>query len=61
MAIREAVHRVGHGVRAVHGDVQSLLAAGVFRGTPEGEVVVRFAAVKVALLLHAPQRGRIMC
>ena len=52
MAIREAVHRVGHGVRAVHGDVQSLVAAGVFRGTPEGEVVVRFAAVKVALLLH---------
>ena len=52
MAILEAAHGVGRDVRAVHGDVQSLLAAGVFRGTPEGEVVVRFAAVKVALLLH---------
>ena len=53
MAILEAAHRVGRGVRAVHGDVQSLVAAGVFRGTPEREVVVRFAAVTVAFPLHA--------
>ena len=53
MAIREAAHRVGRDVRAVHGDLQSLLAAGVFRRTPVGEVVARFAAVKGAFLLHA--------
>ena len=53
MAIREAAHRVGRGVRAVDGDVHSLRAAGVFRRTPEGEAVARFAAVKLAFLLHA--------
>ena len=53
MAIREAAHRVGRDVTAVHGDVQSLRAAGVLRRTPEGEAVARFAAVKVAFLLHA--------
>ena len=46
LAFREAAHRVGR-------DVQSLLAAGVFRRTPEGDAVARFAAVAVAFPLHA--------
>ena len=53
MAIREVARRVGRDVKAVHGDVQSLLTAGVLSRTPEGEVVFPFYAVKVEFLLQA--------
>ena len=36
MSIRETARRVGRDVKAVHGDVQALISAGVLRRAPEG-------------------------
>ena len=53
VSIREAARRVGRDVKAVHGDVTALLAAGVLSRTEEGEVEFPFEAVKVEFLLQA--------
>lgn len=53
MTIREAARRVGRDVKAVHGDVQALLKAGVMRKTEDGHVEFPFEAVHVDLMLHA--------
>ena len=53
VSIREAARRVGRDVKAVHGDVKALLAAGVLDRSPDGGVVFPFEAVKVEFLLKA--------
>lgn len=53
LAIREAARRVGRDVKAVHGEVTSLLAAGVLHRTTDGKVEFPFDAVKVEFLLKA--------
>lgn len=53
MTLREAARRVGRDVKAVHGDVHALLAAGILRRTPEGRLEFPFDAVHVDFLLHA--------
>jgi predicted transcriptional regulator len=53
LSIREAARRVGRDVKAVHGDVTALLAAGVLDRTPDGLIVFPFEAVKVEFLLQA--------
>jgi predicted transcriptional regulator len=53
VSIREAARRVGRDVKAVHGDVTSLLRAGVLDRAALGGIVFPYDAVKVEFLLHA--------
>jgi predicted transcriptional regulator len=53
VSIREAARRVERDVKAVHGDVTALLAAGVLTRTDEGRIEFPFEAVKVEFLLEA--------
>lgn len=54
VSIREAARRVSRDVKAVHGDVTALLAAGVLtRAQDGGGIEFPFEAVKVEFLLHA--------
>ncbi len=53
MSIREAARRVGRDVKAVHGDVQALLEAGLLVRAQGGGVEFPFDAVKVQFLLQA--------
>lgn len=52
VSIREAARRVGRDVKAVHGDVSALLAAGIIDRVPGG-IEFPFDAVKVEFLLQA--------
>lgn len=52
MTIREAARRAGRDVKAVHGDIQSLLKAGIIEKTEEGKVVFPFDAVHVDFMLN---------
>lgn len=53
VSIREAARRAGRDVKAVHGDVTALLAAGVIDRTDDRRIVFPFEAVKVEFLLQA--------
>lgn len=53
ISIREAARRVDRDVKAVHGDVTALLAAGVLDRVDGGAIVFPFEAVKVEFLLRA--------
>jgi predicted transcriptional regulator len=50
MSIREAARRVGRDVKAVHGDVQALIQAGILDRTEEG-VEFPYDAVHVDFML----------
>ena len=50
MSIREAARRVGRDVKAVHGDIQALINAGVIDRT-EGGVVFPYDAIHVDFML----------
>jgi predicted transcriptional regulator len=52
MTIREAARRARRDVKAVHGDTQSLLKAGILQKTDEGKVVFPFDAVHVDFMLN---------
>ena len=52
MSIREAARRVGRDVKAVHGDVQALIEAGIIDRTQDG-IVFPFDAIHVDFLLKA--------
>jgi predicted transcriptional regulator len=53
VSIREAARRVNRDVKAVHGDVTALLAAGVLNRAESGGIEFPFEAVKVEFLLQA--------
>lgn len=53
VTIREAARRAGRDVKAVHGDVQTLLTCGVLDKTDDGKIVLPYDAVKVEFLLKA--------
>ncbi len=53
VTIREAARRVGRDVKAVHGDVQTLLACGVLDKTADGKIEFPYDAVHVDFLLKA--------
>ena len=53
VSIREVARRVNRDVKAVHGDVTALLAAGVLNRVDSGEIEFPFEAVKVEFLLQA--------
>lgn len=53
MTLREAARRAGRDVKAVHGDVHALLAAGVLRKNVDGKIQFPFDAVHVDFVLKA--------
>jgi len=53
MTIREAARRLERDVKAVHGDVQALLKAGLLRKTEKGLIVFPFDAIHVDFMLKA--------
>ncbi len=53
VTIREAARRVGHDVKAVHGDVRALLDAGLLDKTDDGKIVFPYDAIHVDFLLRA--------
>lgn len=53
VTIREAARRVDRDVKAVHGDVQVLLACGVLDKTEDGKIEFAYDAVHVDFLLAA--------
>jgi len=53
MALREAARRVGRDVKAVHGDVHALMAAGILRRNDDGRFEFPFTAVHVDFMLRA--------
>ena len=52
MTIREIARRIDRYVRAVHGDVQALLLAGVLDRAESGRVVFPYDAVRVDFTLR---------
>lgn len=53
VTIREAARRVGRDVKAVHGDVQTLLGCGVLDKTEDGRIEFPHRAVHVDFLMKA--------
>ena len=53
VSIREAARRVQRDVKAVHGDITALLAAGLLNRTETGNVEFPYDAVRVEFLLQA--------
>lgn len=51
MTIRELARRLGRDVKAVHGDVQALLHAGILHKTDNGQIVFPFDALHVDFML----------
>ncbi len=53
VSVREAARRVGRDVKAVHGDITALVAAGLLTRTEGRRIEFPFDAVKVEFLLRA--------
>ena len=53
MTIRKAARRLERDVKAVHGDVQALLKAGLLQKTENGRIIFPFDAVHVDFMLKA--------
>lgn len=53
MSIREVARRVGRDVKAVHGDVQGMLSAGLLDRTANGNVIFPYDEVHVDFKLRA--------
>jgi predicted transcriptional regulator len=53
MTIREAARRMKRDVKAVHGDVQALLNAGILQKNDKGLIVFPFDVVHVDFMLKA--------
>lgn len=53
LTIREVARRLHRDVKAVHGDVQALLKAGILEKTASGMIIFPFGAVHVDFMLKA--------
>jgi len=53
LTIRETARRMHRDVKAVHGDIHALLAAGLLHKTEKGQVVFPFDAVHVDFMMKA--------
>jgi predicted transcriptional regulator len=53
MTIREAARRLERDVKAVHGDVQALLKAGILQKNDNGQIVFPYDVVHVDFMLKA--------
>ncbi|MCZ2105145.1 MAG: DNA-binding protein [Comamonadaceae bacterium] len=55
VSLREVARRVGRDVKAVHGDVHALLAAGVLERDDAGRIVFPYDAVHVDFTVQADE------
>ena len=53
MTIREAARQMQRDIKAVHGDVQALLKAGILQKNEKGRIVFPYDAVHVDFMLKA--------
>jgi predicted transcriptional regulator len=53
LTIREAARRVDRDVKGVHGDVHTLLNAGILRKNDDGLIIFPYDAIRVDVMLHA--------
>ncbi|MCL6706410.1 hypothetical protein M8R20_05315 [Pseudomonas sp. R2.Fl] len=53
LSIREVARRIGRDVKAVHGDVQALVMAGILEKTEDGKVIFPYDEVRVDFVLRA--------
>src|SRR6266568_7087232 len=53
MSIREAARRVNRDVKAVHGDIKTLIGGGILRKTQDGKIEFPFDAIHVDVVLRA--------
>ena len=53
VTIRETARRMHRDVKAVHGDVHTLLNAGILRKTADGLIIFPFDAIRVDMMLRA--------
>jgi predicted transcriptional regulator len=53
LTIREAARRVDRDVKGVHGDVHTLLNAGILQKTGDGLIIFPYDAIRVDIMLHA--------
>lgn len=53
LSIRETARRAQRDVKAVHGDVTTLLKAGLVQRTPEGRILFPYDAIRVEFILQA--------
>ena len=53
LSIREASRRLQRDVKAVHGDMHALVAAGIIQRTEDGKMLFPFDAIHVDFLLKA--------
>ncbi|MCF6370394.1 HVO_A0114 family putative DNA-binding protein [Rhizobium halophilum] len=53
MAVRQVARRVGRDIKAVHGDVTALVAAGIIDNTADGKVIFPYDEVRVDFTLKA--------
>jgi predicted transcriptional regulator len=53
LTLREVARRVRRDVKAVHGDVHALIAAGLVEKTEAGQVAFPFDAIRVEFTLRA--------
>jgi predicted transcriptional regulator len=53
LTIREAARRVDRDVKGVHGDVHTLLNAGILQKTEDGLITFPYDAIRVDIMLHA--------
>ena len=53
LTIREAARRVDRDVKGVHGDVHTLLNAGILQKTEDGLIIFPYDAIRVDVMLRA--------
>jgi predicted transcriptional regulator len=53
MTIRETARRLGRDVKAVHGDVRTLLSTGILQKTEDGRIEFPFDALHVDFIVQA--------
>jgi predicted transcriptional regulator len=53
LTIREAARRVDRDGKGVHGDVRTLLNAGILQKTDDGLIIFPYDAIRVDVMLHA--------
>jgi predicted transcriptional regulator len=53
LTIREAARRVDRDVKGVHGDVRTLLNAGILQKTDDGLIIFPYDAIRIDVMLHA--------
>jgi predicted transcriptional regulator len=53
LTIREAARRVDRDIKGVHGDVCTLLNAGILQKTDDGLIIFPYDAIRIDVMLHA--------